>query len=256
MPKVINQGLSIHYLEWGQADKPALILVFGFGMSALDWFDLGYISLIEPHFRIIAIEPRGHGLSDAPVDSSEYALSAMASDLDAVITHLRLDKVIVWGYSLGAKIALAYAGQTSRTQICGLILGGFEFHSEVDLPNDLVANTLNQTSKEWLLLWQSMFHVPPPLANRLSRAKLPALRALRKAESDWPDLSTIPAKLSMPCLLYAGEQCFFRDQTLQMTASFLRGEYLERENRNHFELMLDANWICSVVINHHNKLKG
>lgn len=247
MPYAPNGAVSVHYKEWGSSERPALVLVFGFSMSASDWLDFGYINALKNHFRLIAVEPRGHGDSTASNDATDYELSKMAADITAVLDQLRIDRCVLWGYSLGAKIALACAG-TSPHRFTALVLGGFELHSEVDLSQDLVAATLAKGGGAWLDLWQRMFTVPAPLAARLRQADTKALLALRQAEATWPDLSEVPATISAQCLLYAGEHCFYRAATEQMASTFPSARYLERPGLNHFSLMSEADWIGQRVI--------
>lgn len=247
MPHVRNGTTSVSYASCGDPPKPALTLVFGLSMSMLDWFELGYVDRLQEHFHVVAIEPRGHGASSAPDDPALYTLPSMSSDIRAVLDHLGIETATLWGYSLGAKILLSSAAADPQ-RVSGLVLGGFELHSEVDPSKDLVAETLARGPAAWRTLWQTMFEVPAAMGERLGQSNTPALRALRRAEVDWPTLTDAPSKLPVPCLLYAGEQCFFRAETSRMTALFPAGRYIERQGRNHFSLMLDAAWICDEVI--------
>ena len=160
----------LHYQEFGVLNKPALILLFGFSMSSQEWVDFGYIQLLKPHFHVTAIEPRGHGASLAPHNPSEYTLTSLISDIHTLLVQLKVDKAICWGYSLGAKLALALA-QAHPELVTGLILGGFEAKAHVKLTDDLVCNTLKQGGKAWLALWEQMFNVPDKLAKRLLSVK-------------------------------------------------------------------------------------
>jgi pimeloyl-ACP methyl ester carboxylesterase len=62
--------------------------------------------LLAAGARAITVDLRGFGASDKPRDPAAYANSAMARDVDALITHLDLDSVDVLGYSMGAGVAL------------------------------------------------------------------------------------------------------------------------------------------------------
>ncbi len=58
-------------------------------------------------FRLVALDLRGHGLSDKPLDG--YADSKMwADDIHAVIRALRLDHPVLCGWSYGALVILDY----------------------------------------------------------------------------------------------------------------------------------------------------
>lgn len=141
MPYINNKEIAVHYELAGDHSKPALVLLFGFGMSCEDWLELGYVHALAPFFQIVCIDPRGHGASTLPSDAKDYALEKMASDVEVVIAELDLKSPILWGYSLGAKIALAVAGRDPAAY-SALVLGGLELHSVVDLTNDRVTETL------------------------------------------------------------------------------------------------------------------
>jgi pimeloyl-ACP methyl ester carboxylesterase len=247
MSNVLNGLFSIHYQEFGAPHKPVLVLIFGISMTMDDWLDFSYIEYLQQHFRLIVIEPRGHGQSATPHLAKDYVLSAMAADISTVLNQLQIQKALVWGYSLGAKIALAWAGSAPE-RVYGLILGGFELHSIVDLSDDLVSSTLERGGNAWLALWQQMFTVPNGLGERLKQANTLALMALRQAEAAWPNLAEHAAKLSTPCIIYAGEYCFYRHACAEMKILFPNAIYLERAGKNHFDLMPDAKWICDEVI--------
>lgn len=244
---VKNNNIEIHYRTAGDAAKPTLILIFGMGMSCDEWFEFGYLDKLAAYFHLVAIDPRGHGLSTKPHGSSSFLLDDLASDIEAVIDHLQLSNVILWGYSLGAKIALAVADRRPK-MVSGLVLGGFELHSFVDLSKDLVLDTLADGVHAWVELWKQMFDMPPSTAERMLQCDALALRELRIAESCWPTLAHVPGKLDVPVILYAGELCFFRDATKQMESLFQNSLYCEQPGRNHFELMMESDWISRNVI--------
>ena len=248
MPHLNNNNIAVRYELAGDETKPVLVLIFGISMSCEDWFELGYIAELASSFRIVCVDPRGHGVSTRPLNPGDYALEKMASDIEAVINGLSLKNPILWGYSLGAKLALAVAGR-NPSAYHGLILGGFELHSVVDLDNDLVAGTLARGPQAWLSLWRQMFDVPRGMAERLAVSDTKALHALRLAETRWPSLAGTPNKIEVPVLLYAGEHCFFRDATARMAKQFPDVRYIEHPGCNHFDLMAETSWITGEVIN-------
>lgn len=56
----------------------------------------------DPRFRMITLECRGHGASDAGQD---FSIATFADDLAALIEHLDLAPVVLGGISMGAAIA-------------------------------------------------------------------------------------------------------------------------------------------------------
>jgi len=69
--------------------------------------------------RIITLDLRGHGRSDA----TEFSYAACLSDIAVLLDYLELENVIVAGWSMGSQIAIkAYAELKER--ISGLLLVG------------------------------------------------------------------------------------------------------------------------------------
>lgn len=96
-------GLTLHYLEWAGAGQP-IILLHGGALTAHTW-DLVCLDLSDA-FRCVALDLRGHGMSDW---SDGYTIGAWVNDVDALVRHLRLDTFHIVGMSLGGNVAAHYA---------------------------------------------------------------------------------------------------------------------------------------------------
>lgn len=100
-------GLWLHYLERGTADKPTLILIHGIERHA-HLFDHVAPEFIRD-YRVIAYSMRGHGDSDWSPDAA-YLVEDHVKDLEGLIQHLELKRVTLWGNSTGGRVAQVYAG--------------------------------------------------------------------------------------------------------------------------------------------------
>jgi N-formylmaleamate deformylase len=100
--EVTANGIRQHFLDYG-GDGPALLIVPGITMPAA-CVEFLALPLAERH-RVISVDPRGRGLSEQP--ASGYALRDYADDLAALIETLGLERPIVLGHSMGARIAAA-----------------------------------------------------------------------------------------------------------------------------------------------------
>jgi pimeloyl-ACP methyl ester carboxylesterase len=99
-------GLRLHLRDWGGPDvPPAILLVHGLASNARIWDLLA--PLLAPNFRLVAIDQRGHGLSDKPDDG--YDLATIADDLASAIVALGWLRPLVVGHSWGANVALQLA---------------------------------------------------------------------------------------------------------------------------------------------------
>ena len=78
--------------------------------------------MLTDRFRVVAVDQRGHGLSDKP---SSYAADEWTGDLTSVLDHLGLERTSVAGHSWGASVALQFAAQNQeRATAISLVDGG------------------------------------------------------------------------------------------------------------------------------------
>jgi pimeloyl-ACP methyl ester carboxylesterase len=100
-------ALGFHYTDWGRRKAPAVVLLHGVTGHARGWDSLA--RALAPDFRVLALDQRGHGDSDAPADD-DYRVSAMAADVRAFADALGLDRFALLGHSMGGRVAIAFAG--------------------------------------------------------------------------------------------------------------------------------------------------
>lgn len=70
------------------------------------------------------IDLPGLGKSKRP-DNKNFSLQKMASDLEAVIQHLKLNEAILWGHSIGGMVILTYCTQIAKNveqKVKGIVL--------------------------------------------------------------------------------------------------------------------------------------
>jgi pimeloyl-ACP methyl ester carboxylesterase len=104
---VTVNGLRLHYLEWGDAAKPAMILLHGIARHA-HTFDHVAPEFARGH-HVIALDMRGHGDSGWSPDGA-YLVQDYVKDLDALVAQLRLRRVTLLGNSTGGRVAQVFAG--------------------------------------------------------------------------------------------------------------------------------------------------
>ena len=103
----ISQRQRLHYVEWGDPDAPALILVHGGRDNCRSWDWVAQEFCDE--WRVIAPDLRGHGDSAWATDGG-YSMDSFVYDLAELVLVLGLDKAWIVAHSLGGNIALRYAG--------------------------------------------------------------------------------------------------------------------------------------------------
>ena len=110
-------GLQLHVQETGNPNGKAILFIHGFSQCRLAW-NKQLHSDLATDFRLIAMDIRGHGLSEKPRDV--YGDSKLwADDIHAVITTLGLDQPVLSGWSYGGAIICDYVNFYSEDNIAG-----------------------------------------------------------------------------------------------------------------------------------------
>jgi N-formylmaleamate deformylase len=100
--------VALHVAIHGDADAPRgdLLLLPGITSPAGTWAFVAE-PLAALGWRVVVLDQRGRGLSDAP--ATGYGLEDYAADAACVIERLGLRQPVVLGHSMGARIAAALA---------------------------------------------------------------------------------------------------------------------------------------------------
>lgn len=119
-------GLTLHVRDWlpqSAARMPAFVCVHGLASNARTWDAVARMLAAAGH-RVVAVDQRGHGLSDKPDNGYDFA--TVAEDLYLLLDALSIDRPVVAGQSWGGNVALAF-GARYPDRAAGLVFvdGGF-----------------------------------------------------------------------------------------------------------------------------------
>lgn len=160
-------GLALHVREWPAAeDRTAILLIHGLASNSRLW-DGAAEHLARLGYRVVAVDQRGHGLSDKPEDG--YDMGTVVADAAAVIERLELDRPVVAGQSWGGNVVIELA------------------HRRPDLVRGVCAVDggliqLSDRFADWEACWAAL--APPPLAG----TPLSSFESMiRGAYRDWPE---------------------------------------------------------------------
>jgi non-heme chloroperoxidase len=110
-------GLKLHVQETGNPDGKPILFIHGFSQCRLAWNKQMHSDLARD-FRLVAMDLRGHGLSEKPRDV--YGDSKLwADDVNAVITTLELDNPVLSGWSYGGIVISDYINAYGENDIAG-----------------------------------------------------------------------------------------------------------------------------------------
>ena len=111
-------GTQLHVEETGNSKGRPVLFIHGFSQCRLAWSRQMNSDLADD-YRLVAMDMRGHGLSDKPSDG--YADSKLwADDVNASIQALGLDHPILSGWSYGSLVILDYIRHYGEDSISGV----------------------------------------------------------------------------------------------------------------------------------------
>ncbi|MDX3906230.1 MAG: alpha/beta hydrolase [Pigmentiphaga sp.] len=103
---ITSQGLSLHLVEWGADELPAVVLLHGLRAYGY-WFE-EFAEAAAGSFHLIALDQRGRGASDwAP--AGRYTTDDYVADIAALVEQKNLHRYALVGHSMGGTNALNYA---------------------------------------------------------------------------------------------------------------------------------------------------
>ncbi len=97
-------GVQFHALDWG-GDGPPLVLVHGGRRTGRSWNAVA--RRLRDDFRVIALDTRGHGESDAPITG--YTAHQGALDMAGILEEMDLPPHYIVSHSYGGAISGLYA---------------------------------------------------------------------------------------------------------------------------------------------------
>lgn len=98
-------GMRLHYLDWGNHDKPKMLMLHGGAQSAHSW-DFFALAMRD-HFHIVALDQRGHGDSDWS-EAGDYATPFYVADINAFTDLIGFDRFVLIGLSMGGRNAYGF----------------------------------------------------------------------------------------------------------------------------------------------------
>ena len=109
--EVTLHGMKFHYLEWGDASKPLIVMLHGGSQQAHSW---DFVSLpLSENYHILALDQRGHGDS-AWASDGDYSTEGHQTDIDAFVSDLGLNGFHLIGHSMGGRNSYVWASRNSE----------------------------------------------------------------------------------------------------------------------------------------------
>jgi pimeloyl-ACP methyl ester carboxylesterase len=112
-------GRRLAYEDYGGGDR-VLVLLHALLMDARINRGLAR-TLARRGYRVVLLDLLGHGASDKPTHAAEYRVDVYAEQVVGLLDHLRVERAVVGGVSLGANVSLHVASRHPE-RVLGLLL--------------------------------------------------------------------------------------------------------------------------------------
>ena len=114
-------GVKIWYFVQGRGQP--VVLIHGWLSSArINWELPGTSGLLAKDYRVIALDMRGHGLSDKPTKEEAYG-PELVEDILRLLGHLKIQKAHIVGYSMGGIVAANFIAKHPDHVLSGTLAG-------------------------------------------------------------------------------------------------------------------------------------
>src|SRR3989344_4164876 len=112
-----RQGDRIGYAEHGPSGKIPVVFIHGFPFNQAMWKP--QVQAFKNAYHLITYDNRGHGQSEA--GDGQYMIEFFVDDLMGLLDHLKIQKAVLCGLSMGGYIALRAVERTPE-RVCALVL--------------------------------------------------------------------------------------------------------------------------------------
>jgi pimeloyl-ACP methyl ester carboxylesterase len=206
VPYATNAGVRVYYETEGKG--PPLVLHTGFTGALQDWRDFGYVDALHDDFRLILIDPRGHGARDKPHDPAAYEYAPRIADLTAVLDAEGVERAHFWGYSMGGAMGFATAVYAPH-RLRSLVSGGPSMNAMPTDPQAAIqwaAGVRAGGNAAVVTIWESeLGSLPASVRARLLSNDIEALAA-HCLLGQPSDLLERLSRIALPTLIYCGDR--------------------------------------------------
>jgi haloalkane dehalogenase len=182
----------VHYVDEGSG--PPILLCHGNPTWSFLYRDI--IKRLRDHFRCVAPDYLGFGLSDRP-SSFGYTIAEHARVVGDFVDHLGLDGYLTMGQDWGGPIGMAVA--TARAdRVRGVVLGNTWFWPADELSVKLFSKVMSSPPMQWAILHRNFFVerlIPAGTATPLSEAVMAHYRGVQPSPAARAGVARMPREI-------------------------------------------------------------
>jgi pimeloyl-ACP methyl ester carboxylesterase len=236
MPFFDSAGATIHYLDQGNGNLAVLIHSMASNLHH-SWVDTGWIDHLRQNYRVIALDCRGHGLSEKSYDPDFYTADKMADDVVRLLDHLGAPRTLVAGHSMGSSVALNLAVRY-RDRVRAMVIGGISSRTYKVPPRkdiERLVETLNADDPASCTDQAALFIRSFCEKNGNDPKALAAFSLHRRPDVEREELAAIRA----PVLIMAGTRDSIVQGVDELVESIPGAKLMKLEGRTHLDALAD-----------------
>lgn len=245
MSNFVRDGLKLAFFDEGDPSGVPVLLIHGFASTAIaNWVNPGWLKTLgEAGYRVIAIDNRGHGLSDKLYDADVYHPWIMAEDAVALLDHLGIPEAHVMGYSMGARVAtfmaIAHPDRVRSLVLGGLGIGMVEGVGDWDpIADALVAPSLDDVTHARGRMFRAFAEQ--------TKSDRQALAACIQGSRDLAAREDV-ARIEAPALIAVGTRDDIAGSGHELAALMPNAEAIDIPNRDHMLAVGDKIFKAAVL---------
>ena len=243
MPYATNGDVRIYYQVEGSG--PTLLL-HHWTFSSLDaWYELGYVDALASDRRLVLMDSRGHGKSDAPHDKAAYGPEPRVADVVAVLDAAGANQAAFFGYSMGGWIGFACAKHAPQ-RFSTFILGGQHPYAQtMDGARAMLRVGEEEGLEAFVGLWER--EVGPLREAERERMLRYDFTAMRAAAQDRDGLEAVLPQIRVPCLLFCGVNDGAHAKAAQAAGRISNAQFISIPELGHSETIQRVDLVAPLV---------
>ncbi len=115
----LPSGIRVRVVEAGNETAPVVLMIPGWGCSAWIFHDT-IVPLADAGYHAIAVDLKGHGLSEKPASPHHFTTASMRDHVIEIIDAVSDDPVRLIGHSMGAAIA-GHAAAAAPEKVASIV---------------------------------------------------------------------------------------------------------------------------------------
>lgn len=173
---MLIEGRRLHFLDAGEPDARAFVLVHGMGGRWQHWLET--IPALAEHRRVLALDLPGFGRSESPLTSP--SLDGFADVAAELARSLGIERVVLVGHSMGGPIGLRFAARHPELAEAIVLVAGavYQFSDLLGFRSVLRFATERPRETAAIAAEIATAGLPAPSSLRRLVVRTPALRRL------------------------------------------------------------------------------